>query len=124
MPKVKKTRRGGVKHRARRMLTQFTFKPATAYGSDLLGSSADYRNDTEYEERFRENNFSFDRREGYNPRAAWPFKLVPIARAPAPAIPTDNFCAKNPRRLIYSSPRDIKELKCDYCGTYLQRCTF
>jgi len=116
MPKAKKTRRGGVKHRARRMLTQFESAPATSYNSELLGTGIDYRDDEEYEERFRDYNFGFDRREGYNSKVAWPYKLTPVTNSPAPAVPAENFCAADPRRPAY--------LRCDYCGAYLQRCTF
>jgi len=124
MPKPKKTRRGGVKHRTRRMLTEFASKPANPRYSELVGTSLDYRNDTEYEEQFREYNFSFDRREGYNAKVAWPYKLTPIASPPVPAVPVDNFCGADPRRSAYATPREIRPLTCDYCGAYLQRCTF
>lgn len=97
-----KTRRGGVKYRARKTLLQFRLAPAD---SENVGVEEHY--DAEYERLFAAHNPSivpeFERREGYHPRRPWPFQLVELTLEPLRAvagIPLDD-----PRHAVYSSAR-------------------
>jgi len=117
MPKAKRTRRGGVKHCARRLLAQFTTKPANPFTAGFF--DIEYRSDAEYEALFQNSNSDFDRREGYNSKVPWPFTLLPFAKSVSPVISETEFHSADPRRAIYSTPRKYSQLKCDYCNAYL-----
>lgn len=97
-----KTRRGGVKYRARKALLQFRLAPAN---SENVGVEDHY--DAEYERLFAAHNPSveaeFERREGYHPRRPWPFQLVELTVEPFPevtGVPLDD-----PRYTAYSAAR-------------------
>jgi len=113
MPKVKRSRRGGVKYRARKLLAEYSNAPATTYNTDF----SDYSHyDSDYEALFAEHNPSaenFDRHEGYNSKALWPFSLVAIALQPIPAISPLHLAKSDSR--YEAVPRFMQPIRCEHC---------
>lgn len=99
--KQKRTRRAGAKYHARKLLRQYQFAPANEAHPELLG--VDSYDDNEYDLLFRAHNPSaceFERREGYNSHAPWPFRLIPLTLETPGAV---HWIKENdPRYAVYS----------------------
>lgn len=120
MPKTKKTRRGGVKHRARRLLAQYQTQPASAYITSLIGVTNHI--DPEYEALFNQPELEeFERREGYNKSKPWPFTLVPVTTPAITAVSKSRLSSADPRRRIYTTDREVHSHECEYCDNDYRR---
>jgi hypothetical protein len=103
MPKPK-THRGGVKHRAKRLLAQYRAAVVNDAVSDFLG--IENYCDPEYEKLFAQHNPSvaeFNRREEYNSHKPWPFKLIKLALDPISNLPTRYIPEGDPRKERYTT---------------------
>jgi len=115
-----KTRRAGRKNQIRRLFTQYKLEPANSIETRYLGLSEDNSKrinnincsslESELDNR---SEIDITRREGYNPKVPWPFKLIPITVRPS-RIPLDKIPLIDPRR----DNKETKEpLPLDNCMT-------
>jgi len=73
MPKTKKTRRGGVKHRARRLYKQLIVKPANKILNELLGIDENITGEVQSRKNHPHQH------EENNPSKPWSHKFEPAA---------------------------------------------
>jgi len=110
MPKPKKTRRGGVKHRARRLYKQLIAKPANLPIDSLLGIEDD---------QFQINTAKLQDQPSLP--VAWPDHLVPIFIPPISPVALSQFSSLDPRLRLYSTRRKPRTFFCEYCDAYKQK---
>ena len=108
-----KTRRGGRKYQLRKLTESFhkAQNPKCVIVSNevvALNLAGPTKTDNLHQKIIQQGQsgeLEFDRREGYNPLAPWPFQLIPIDET-SKAVPPIDLSTKDPRGIRYCPPEE------------------